>query len=288
MEEKKTNDTKFYKGLLTAFLIGLVLIIGSLIYLWFFLKDYEECLAENVASEISKEYSGNDIYYYEDSDRTSDLKRFRIQDGDRRLATVILEPEGERTDFDHQRYRVLSVQNERYHEDDIMQIVAEPAQEAAKEEPAADETASENMADEGTVSGDEADEEEVSLPITEEEEEAVKQLAESYVKVYAPFSTIKDIGDLRSKVLALIKNDTNLYTRLKAYSNNWGQNVNGYDFGETVVTNIKKTGEQTYRCDVASEFITSNADWGVKRSYDLTYIMEMEEVDGKLLITSVE
>ena len=40
-----------------------------------------------------------------------------------------------------------------------------------------------------------------------EEEEAVKQLAESYVKVYAPFSTIKDIGDLRSRVLALIKND---------------------------------------------------------------------------------
>ena len=54
------------------------------------------------------------------------------------------------------------------------------------------------------------------------------------------------------------------------------------------VTNIKKTGENTYKCDVASEFITSNADWGVKRSYDLTYIMEMEETDGKLLLTSVE
>lgn len=288
MEEKKPNDTKFYKGLLTAFLICLVLIIGALAYLWFFLKDYEECLAENVASKISKEYSGSDIYYYEDSERGSDLKRFRIQDGDRRLATVILEPEGEKTGFDHQKYRIVSIQNEKHHEDDIMQIVEEPAPEPEEEEMPEEEALSENMADDGTVSGDEAGEEEVSLPITAEEEEAVKQLAESYVKVYAPFSTIKDIGDLRSRVLALIKNDTNLYTRLKAYSNNWGQNVNGYDFGETVVTNIKKTGENSYRCDVASEFITSSADWGVKRSYDLTYIMEMEEVDGKLLITSVE
>lgn len=288
MEEKKPNDTKFYKGLLTAFLICLVLIIGALAYLWFFLKDYEECLAENVASKISKEYSGSDIYYYEDSERGSDLKRFRIQDGDRRLATVILEPEGDKTGFDHQKYRIVSIQNEKHHEDDIMQIVEEPAPEPEEEEMPEEEALSENMADDGTVSGDEAGEEEVSLPITAEEEEAVKQLAESYVKVYAPFSTIKDIGDLRSRVLALIKNDTNLYTRLKAYSNNWGQNVNGYDFGETVVTNIKKTGENSYRCDVASEFITSSADWGVKRSYDLTYIMEMEEVDGKLLITSVE
>ena len=292
MEEKKTKDTEFYKGLLVAFLVGVILIAGALAYLWFLLKDYEECLADNLASQISKEYSGDDIYYYEDSDRASDVKRYRIQDGDKRLATVILEPDGAKTSFDHQRYRVVSIQNEKYHENDVMQIIAEEAEAADAEGSLAEETAEDESVSENTVSADETGspdgEEQVSLPVTAEEEEAVKQLAESYVKVYAPFSTIKEIGDLRSRVLALIKPETNLYTRLKAYSNNWGQNVNGYDFGQTVVTNIKKTGENTYRCDVASEFITSSADWGVKRSYDLTYIMEMEETDGKLLITSVE
>lgn len=292
MEEKKTSDIKFYKGLLTAFLIGVAVIAGALAYLWFFLKDYEECLPDNLASEISQKYSGSDIYYYEDTDRSSGLKRFRVQDGNKRLATILLEPDGEKTSFDHQPYRVLSVQKEKHSEDDLMQIITASA-EGSKEEGSAPEIeenpiteSSDSVSD--NMSDSPGEEEEESLPITAEEEESVKQLADSYVKVYAPFSTIKEIGDLRSKVLSHIKQDTNLYSRLKSYSNNWGQNVSGYDFGQTVVTNIKKTGEKTYRCDVASEFITVSADWGVKRSYDLTYIMEMEEVDGKLLLTSVE
>ncbi len=282
MEEKKPGDIKFYKGLLIAFLIGLAVIIAILVYFWAFLKDYEECLAENIANETMQGYSGSDLYYYEDSDRTSELKRFRIQDGDKRLATLILEPEGEKTAFDHQRYRILYIENERNPENDVMKVV-----EVKAEEPV-DEAVSVNEVSENTVSGDETVEEEVSLPITAEEEEAVKALAESYVKVYAPFSTIKEIGDLRSRVLALIKKDTNLYQRLASYTNSWGQNVNGYDFGETTVTNIKKTGDNTYKCDVTSEFITSSADWGVTRSYDLTYKMEMEDCEGNLLITSVE
>ncbi|MCR5650940.1 MAG: hypothetical protein K6F86_07155 [Lachnospiraceae bacterium] len=285
-EEKRPSDGKFYRGLLTAFIIGVIMILGALVYLWFLLKDYEMCLADNMVSAISEKYSGDDIYYYEDSQRGSDLKRYHVQDGNKRLATVILEPEGERTAFDHQRYRVVSIQNEKYHENDVMQIVAEIPEEPVEEEPAPEE----NSVSSDSVSGDRAEEteEEVSLPVTPEEEEAVTQLAKSYVNVYAPFSTIKEIGDLRSKVLSHIKKDTNLYTRLQSYSNNWGQNVSSYDFGETVVTNIKKTGEHTYSCDVASVFITNSADWGVKRSYDLTYIMEMEETDGKLLLTSVE
>ena len=285
MEEEKGSDLKFYKGLLAAFVVGIILITGLLIYLWLFLKDYEECLAENAVKEVAESCRGADIYYYEDTVRGSGQKRFYIQDGDTRLATVILEPSGKPTAFDHQRYRVSYIEKEKRPEDDIMQIVAQTETQMPEESvPEGNESVSGN-----TVSGDETDgEEEPSLPVTDEEKDAVKNLAESYVKVYAPFSTIKEIGDLRTRVLALIKKDTNLYDRLKSYQNGWGQAVNGYDFGETEVTDIKKTADNGYSCDVASEFITNSANYGVNRTYDLTYHMEMEYVDGTLLITIVE
>ena len=272
-------------------MVGVILIAGALVYLWFLLKDYEICLADNIAAEVADGYDGEDIYYYEDSDRSSDLKRYHVQDGDRRLATVILEPEGGKTSFNHQRYRVVSIINEKNHEDDIMQPVPDPPAEPAPEDETLQDPGAAKAVSGDSVSGNDAektDEEEPSLPVTDEEEEAVKQLAESYVNVYAPFSTIKEIGDLRSKVLSHIRKDTNLYNRLQNYRNDWGQNVSSYTVSDTVVTNIKKTGENTYKCDVASVFTTNSADWGVKRSYDLTYIMEMEETDGKLLLTSVE
>ncbi len=278
--EEDRGDKKFYKGLLIAFASGLVVIIIILSYLWLLLKDYEACLPDNLVSEIMENYPGSDKYFYEDTVKDSGMKRFRIQDGDKRVATVFLEPVGLLTGFDHQKYRVLYVQDERDHTNDIMQIVQ-----------VFDITEQENEADQSVrtdEAGTEDASEEPSLPMTEDEENAIRSLAESYVKVYAPFSTIKDIGDLRSKVLSFIKPDTNLYERLKSYHNEWGQNVNGYDFGETTVLNIKKTGEKNYECDVESEFRTSSADWGVKRSYDLTYHMEMEDVDGTLLLTSVE
>ena len=290
-EENRSADIKFYKGLLVAFVVGVILIAGALVYLWFLLKDYEICLADNIAAEVADGYDGDDIYYYEDSDRSSDLKRYHIQDGDRRLATVTLEPEGGKTSFNHQKYRVVSIINEKNHEDDIMQPVPDPPAEPVPEDETSQDPGAAEAISEDSVSGNDAektDEEEPSLPVTEEEEEAVKQLAESYVNVYAPFSTIKEIGDLRSKVLSHIRKDTNLYNRLQNYRNDWGQNVSSYTVTDTVVTNIKKTGENTYKCDVASVFTTNSADWGVKRSYDLTYIMEMEETDGKLLLTSVE
>ena len=281
-EEKKPGDKTFYTGLLIAFAAGLFVIAGLLFYLWLFLKDYEACLADNIVADISGRYEGSDIYFYEDTLRGSGVKRFRIQDGNKRLATVMLEPDGTESSFDHKKYRVLYIENEKDPSDDIMQVVeTPPVSETPEQDVSEDASLSEN-----TVSDDET--EKPSLPITPEEEEAVRSLAESYVKVYAPFSTIKDIGDLRSKVLALIKEDTNLYERLKTYKNEWGLAVNGYNFGETKVSDIKKTGENEYECDVESEFITSSANYGVSRSYEMTYHMEMENVDGSLKMTSVE
>ena len=292
MEEKKSSDIKFYKGLLIALIVGLFLIFCVLLYLWLFLRDYEACYPDYLAAKTAKNYSGDDIYYYEDSIRGSGQKRYRIQDGDRRLATLVLVPDGASTAYNHQKYRISAIIDEKDPTDDVMQVVAEtdiPEESVNFEENATE--VSSDEAEKSDMSGNAADlpEEDVpSLPITDDEKNAVTALAESYVKVYAPFSTIKEIGELRSQVLALIKKDTNLYKRLSAYSNSWGQNVNGYEVANTTVTNIKKTSENTYTCDVASEFITSSADWGVKRTYDLTYYMEMEDTDGKLLLTSVE
>ncbi len=282
MEEKKPVDKKFYIGLLISCVSGLFLIAGLLTYLWLGLIDYEECFADNIIEELSERYSGNDIYFYEDTVKGSGVKRYRIQDGDKRLATVILEPDGPRTGFDHQKYKVLFVENEKDTLNDAMQVVDTSELLLQSEETDEENTVS------GNVSENDAEEEKPSLPITPEEETEVSELAQAYVKVYAPFSTIKDIGDLRSKVLSMIKEDTTLYERLKTYHNEWGQNVSKYDFGDTEVKNIKKTGENEYECDVESKFITSSADWGVKRDYDMSYHMMMERTDSGLLLTSVE
>ncbi len=268
------KEHKFYIGALIGFGAACLVVFLLLCYFWLFLKDYEACLPSHIVETLMQNYSGGDLYYYEDSTPGEDARVYRIVNGNRRVSTITLVPDGKKTFFGHQNYKVGAVEDE---------APAEPMQ--LTEGMSVWETLQAEQA-EAATSGEE--EEEISLPVTEEEEKAVTEAAEAFMKAYSPFATFKNTGNYRSAVLALVEKDTELYEKLGSYVNSWGQNVSSYDFSDFVTEEIRKTSDTTYECNASCKFNIKNADWGVSRPYDLSYHLVFSNSSGSYLVKEME
>lgn len=270
------KESKFYIGALIGFAASCLILALLLCWFWYFIKDYEECLPSNVMETVMESYHGGDLYYFENSAPGSEEKSYKIQDGNRMLAEVTLIPAGKKTLFGRQKYQVQEIREAERPEP---MVEAEGETVWAKVQREAEEKAAQE---------ENGEEEKERLPITEEEEQQVAEAAEAFIRAYSPFATVKNTGEYRAPVLALLKEDTELYDALKSYVNDWGQNISSYDFSDMEITEIIKTSEKDYECDASCVFSIRNADWGLSRPYDLSYHLNMTLEDGALKISAMQ
>ncbi len=275
--KEKDREIKFYIGTLIGFAGAVLLLTLGLLWFWFYIRDYEKCLPNSLVEQVMSNYSGSDLYYYENSSPGSEQKHFRIQNGDRKVADVTLVPAKRKSAFGRIQYTVGEVKEAEKPEPMV----------PAEGESVWDEVLREQAEAEEEASGS-GEEEKPSLPVSEEEKEQVAAVAEQFIRAYAPFATFKNTGAYRAPVLELLKSDTELYEKLGSYVNGWGQNVSSYDFSDMNVENVIKTSETDYECDATCNFIIKNADWGISRPYELSYHLDLSSEDGQYRISGME